>query len=97
MARVKLHKDPLTGEVLRVGKNEYFRQEPRDYKSHPLTPAEKVQNEKWRSACKQASVIVKDKSHPRYMELYNRWRAQLHDAHAIIQFPNFVRVVLQRE
>ena len=95
--RVKEFKDPITGEGVALGPNEMYQQSYRDYKTAPLTPAEKIQRNKWRTACREASVIVKDKSHPRYMELYHRWREQLSDEKPCMQFPNFVRAVLASE
>lgn len=41
--------------------------------------------------------IIRDPSHPRYMELYNRWRAQLTDPKPYKQFAAFVRAVLVHE
>ena len=92
--RVKEYKDPITREVLAHGPNEMYQQSYRDYKTAPLTPAEQSQRIKWREACREASVIIRDKSHPRYMEFYRRWREQLSDEKPCMQFPNFVRAVL---
>lgn len=97
ITRVKHFRDPMTGEETAVGPNEMFLQYRRDYKRHPLTPAEQAQRERWREACRQASAIVRDKNHPQYMELYRRWRAQLNTAAPCKQFPNFVRAELARE
>ena len=95
--RVKEFKDPITGEGVAFGPNEMYLQSYRDYKTAPLTPAEQAQRTKWREACREASVIIHDKSHPRYMELYYRWREQLTDSAPCKQFPNFVRAVLASE
>ena len=97
VTRRKKVKDPLTGEVVGYGPKEIYAQERRDYKAHPLTPNETVQRPRWREACREAAAIVRDKSHPRYMEMYERWRAQLTDKEACMQFPNFVRSVLVKE
>ena len=97
VTRIKRVKDPITGEVVGLGPKEIYVQDKRDYKLHPMTEKEKFQREKWREACKAASEILKDKSHPRYMELYYRWRAQLRDDKPCKQFPNFVRSVLVAE
>ena len=104
VTRRKRVKDPLTGEVVGHGPKEIYAQNPRDYKYHPLTAGEQTQRSKWREACREASAIVRDKSHPRYMEMYERWRAQLTDkepanssAAPCMQFPNFVRAVLVKE
>ena len=96
VTRIKLVKDPITGEVVGHGPKEIYAQDPRDYKEHPLTQGEQHQRTKWREACREASVIIRDKSHPRYMEMYEKWRAQLTDKEPM-QFPNFVRSVLVRE
>ena len=95
--RVKEFKDPITGEGVAHGPNEMYLQSYRDYDEHPLTEGEQKQRSKWREACKAAAVIIKDKSHPRYMELYHRWREQLSDEKPCMQFPNFVRAVLASE
>ena len=63
-----------------------------------LLPASEVhQRSKWQEACRAASVIIHDKSHPRYMEMYERWRAQLTVKESCMQFPNFVRAELVKE
>lgn len=97
VTRRKPVKDPLTGEVVGLGPKEIYAQERRDYKEHPLTPKETVQRSRWREACREAPLICKDKSHPRFMELYHRWRAQLTTDEPCKQFPNFVRAVLASE
>ena len=96
VTRIKSVKDPITGEVVGHGAKEIYAQDPRDYKEHPLTQGEQHQRTKWREACRAASSILRDKGHPRYMELYERWRAQLTDKEPM-QFPNFVRSVLVKE
>ena len=97
VSRVKHFRDPLTGEVVQTGPNEYYHQDRRDYVRHPLTPGEQKQKARWTAACRMASEIVRDRSHPRYMSLYARWRDQLQSAKPITQFPNFVRSVLAAE
>ena len=97
VTRVKSVKDPITGEVVGHGPNEFYAQERRNYKRNPLTIREKAQRSKWQEACRLAAIIVRDKSHPRYMELYHRWRAQLTKDAPCKQFPNFVRTVLVGE
>lgn len=97
VTRVKTFKDPITGEVAAIGPNEMYLQNRRDFKKHPLTEKELAQRAKWREACKAAAEIVKDRSHPRYMELYHRWREQLSTDAPCKQFPNFVRAVLAGE
>ena len=89
--------DPLTGEEIGTGPNELFMQNKRDYNKHPLTQGEQAQRGSWQQACRDAQVIIRDKSHPRFMELYQRWRAQLSDPDPYKQFPAFVRAVLVRE
>ena len=97
VTRRKKVKDPLTGEVVGLGAKEIYAQERRDYKEKPLTPNETVQRSRWREACREAPLICRDKNHPRFMEMYERWRAQLSSNEPCKQFPNFVRAVLASE
>ena len=81
----------------------------RDYKRSPRTEAEKAQAQLWQEVCRDASVIIKDKNHPRYAELRARWNAQFKggadaelnagkDKRVIYgMFPVFVRMVLLTE
>lgn len=94
VTRQKHIHDPLTGEVVVTGPNEMYLMDRRDLKKHPLTPNEQAQRAKWREACKAAQLIIRDRNHPRYMELYHRWRSQLSSPKPCKQFPNFVRAVL---
>lgn len=94
VTRKKLIRDPLTGEIVGAGPNEFYIKNKRDYGKHPLTPNEQAQRAKWREACKAAQLIIRDRNHPRYMELYHRWRAQLSSPKPCKQFPNFIRAVL---
>ena len=86
--------DPLTGEETGTGPNEIFMQNKRDYNEHPLTEGETKQRLKWKEACRLASVIVHDPSHPRYMEFYLRWREHVKNSETPMQFPNFIRAEL---
>ncbi len=95
--KYKEFRDPLTGEVVGYGPNEMFNQHWRNYTTAPLTEAEKLQRSKWRETCSSAPEIINNPSHPRYMPLYNAWRAQLGCKKPIKQFPNFVRHVLSQE
>ena len=97
VTRRKKVKDPLTGEVVGYGPKEIYAQERRDYDEHPLTPKETVQRSRWRETCREAGAIIRDKNHPRFMEMYERWRAQLTTDTPCKQFPNFVRAVLASE
>lgn len=97
VTRRKKVKDPLTGEVVGLGPKEIYAQERRDYDEHPLTPKETVQRSQWSEACREAPLIYKDKTHPRFMELYHLWRAQLTTDAPCKLFPNFVRAVLASE
>ena len=97
VTRRKRVKDPLTGEVVGLGPKEIYAQERRDTEKNPLTPNETVQRSRWREACREAPLIYKDKNHPRFMELYHLWRAQLTTDEPCKQFPNFVRAVLASE
>ena len=97
VTRRKKVKDPLTGEVVGFGPKEIYAQERRDYKEKPLTQGETKQRGKWSQACREAPLICRDKNHPRFMEMYERWRAQLSSNEPCKQFPNFVRAVLASE
>lgn len=92
--RRKHIKDPLTGEVVGLGPKEIYLQERRDMDAHPLSDNEKRARADWRVTCREAPAIINNKNHPRYMEMYNRWREQLSSPNPITQFPNFVRHVL---
>lgn len=97
VTRRKPIKDPLTGEVVGLGPKEIYVQERRDLEEHPYSENEKKNHRDWRKACRDALPIIRDKNHPRYMELYHRWRAQLSDPEPYKQFPAFVRTVLLSE
>ena len=97
VTRIKRVKDPLTGEVVGRGKKEIYVQYRRDYKYTPMTEGEQKQRNKWKEACRLAAVIIHDKSHPRYMEMYLRWREQINNGESAMQFPNFVRAMLAQE
>ena len=89
--------DPLTGEETGIGPREIFSQNKRDYDKNPLTPGETRQRGNWSQACRDAQAIVSDKSHPRFMEFYHRWREHLKGPGPHKQFPPFVRVELLNE
>lgn len=95
--RRKSVKDPLTGEEVGLGPKEIYLQHRRDYKGHPMTAGETHQRGKWTEACRLASMILKDKNHPRYMEMYHRWREHVRTAETPMQFPNFIRTMIVRE
>ena len=97
ITRVKPVKDPITGDVVGHGPNEFYTQNRRNYKRNPLTKGEKVQRSKWTDACRLASVIIHDQSHPLYMEFYHRWQEHVQSSDTPMQFPNFVRAVLASE
>ena len=97
ITRRKPVKDPLTGEVVGYGPKEMFMQNKRNYKRHPRTEGEKKQLSRWTFACQEAPKIYKDPSHPRFMELYHRWKSQLSDTEPCKDFPRFVRSVLAQE
>lgn len=106
--RFKKWKDD-TGHVIKVGPQELFKRRTRDYKESPRTEAELAQARIWSQVCREASMIVKDKNHPRYAELRARWNAQFKGgADAFLNegeskkmiygmFPVFVRMVLLKE
>jgi len=107
-ARFKQWKDD-TGHVIKVGPQEVFKRRTRDYKRSPRTEAELAQAQIWSEVCREASVIIKDKNHPRYAELRARWNAQFQGgADEMLNegrskkvvygmFPVFVRMVLLKE
>lgn len=106
--RIKSYRDDK-GHVIMMGPQEYYRLRKRDYKYSPRTEAEEKQAGIWREVCREASTIIKDKNHPRYAELRERWNAQFNggcDAflnegrtEKVIygMFPVFVRMVLLKE
>lgn len=95
--RRKRIKDPITGETIGMGPKEIYIQERRDFEAHPYTENEKRAHADWRVVCREAPAIINDKSHPRYMEFYNRWREHVQSTDKPMQFPNFVRHVLSQE
>ena len=97
VTKKKRFRDPLTGEVVATGPNEIFLQNKRDFTKYPLTEGETKQRGIWQEACREAQLIYRDKSHPRFMELYHRWRAQLSDPDPYKQFLPFIRTVLASE
>ena len=106
--RVKQWRDD-SGHVIKTGPQELFKRRSRDYKRSPRTAAEQAQAELWSTVCREASTIIKDKNHPRYAELRERWNAQFKgggDAYlnegrdkTVVygMFPVFVRMVLMKE
>ncbi len=106
--RVKKFKND-NGNVIKVGPQEYFQRDKRDYKRSPRTPAEQAQASIWQDVCRRASEIYKNADHPRYAELRARWNAQFDggcDAElnegrkkkvVYGMFPVFVRMVLMKE
>lgn len=106
--RFKVYKDD-EGHTIKVGHQEYFRRNRRDYKRSPRTAAEEAQAAIWKTVCREASAIIKDKTHPRYAELRARWNAQFNGGcDAFLNegrtekvvygmFPVFVRMVLLKE
>lgn len=97
VTRIKSVKDPITGEVVGQGPKEIYAQDKRDYNEHPRTEGETRQLNKWTEACRLAPSIYKNKSHPRYMELYHRWRTHVASTENPMPFPNFVRHILSHE
>ena len=97
VTRIKHIKNPITGEEEGRGPKEIYVMNKRDYKYHPMTAGEKTQRSKWTETCRLASQIIKNQSHPRFMEMYNRWKEHLKGPDPHKQFPNFVRSVLAAE
>ena len=106
--RIKSYRDD-SGRIIMMGPQEFYRLRKRDYKYSPRSAAEEVQRQVWQAVCREASAIVKDKSHPRYAELRARWNAQFKGGcDAFLNegrtekvfygmFPVFVRMVLLKE
>ena len=97
VTRIKHIKNPVTGEEEGRGVKEIYVMNKRDYKYHPMTAGEQTQRSKWMEACRLASQIIKNQSHPRFMEMYNRWKEHLNGPEPHKQWPNFVRSVLAAE
>lgn len=97
ITRRKKIKDPLTGEVVDLGPKEMYVLRKRDLKEHPLSENEKRNHGDWQKACQDAMPILRDKNHPRYMELYHRWKAQLSEPNHYKQFQGYVKAVLKQE
>ena len=107
-ARFKQWKDDC-GRVIKVGPQEIFKRRSRDYQRSPRSEAEQAQARIWREVCREASTIIKDKSHPRYAELRERWNSQfkcggdpfLNKGEEKVKiygmFPVFVRMVVLKE
>ena len=106
--RIKAYRDD-EGHIVKMGPQEYYRKDKRDYKVHPRSAAEEAQRQVWQTVCRAASAIVKDKNHPRYAELRARWNAQFKggcdaflnegrtEKKIYGMFPVFVRMVLMKE
>ena len=92
------------GRIFGCGPKEVYKQNARDFKRNPRTPAEEAQHQRWIAACREASRITKDPNHPRYQEMVSRHTSQLNGnpdpllgTKRICQFGNFVRAVLIHE
>ena len=106
--RIKSYRDD-EGHIIKMGPQEYYRKDKRDFKIHPRTAKEEAQRLFWQEVCREASAIIKDKNHPRYAELRARWNAQLKNGgdrflndgrlEKVVygMFPVFVRMVLMKE
>ena len=106
--RIKSYRDD-EGHIVKMGPQEYYRKDKRDYKVHPRSANEEAQRQVWQEVCREASAIVKDKDHPRYAELRERWNAQFKggcdaflnegrtEKKIYGMFPVFVRMVLLKE
>ena len=106
--RIKSYRDD-EGHIVKMGPQEYYRKDKRDFKRHPRSEKEEAQRLVWQEVCREASAIVKDKTHPRYAELRERWNAQFasggdkelnegkDEKKVYGMFPVFVRMVLMHE
>ena len=106
--RIKSYRDD-EGNIVKMGPQEYYRKDKRDFKRHPRSEKEEAQRLVWQEVCREASAIVKDKNYARYAELRARWNAQfkekpdaflnegLTEKKVYGMFPVFVRMVLLKE
>ena len=106
--RIKSYRDDK-GHIVSMGPQEFYRLRKRDYKHSPRSAAEESQRLIWQGVCREASSIIRDKNHPRYAELRERWNAQFNGGcDAFLNegrtekvvygmFPVFVRMVLLKE
>ena len=106
--RIKSYRDD-EGHIIMMGPQEFYRLRKRDYKRSPRSAAEERQAGIWQAVCREASAIIKDKNHPRYAELRERWNAQFEGGGDAFlnegrvkkvvygMFPVFVRMVLLKE
>ena len=106
--RIKSYRDD-EGHIVKMGPQEYYRKDKRDYKVHPRSEKEEAQRLVWQEVCREASAIVKDPEHPRHAELRARWNAQFksggdaalnegrREKKIYGMFPVFVRMVLLKE
>lgn len=106
--RIKSYRDD-EGHIVKMGPQEYYQKDKRDYKVHPRSEKEEAQRQMWQAVCREASAIVKNAEHPRYAELRERWNAQFKggcdaflnegrtEKKIYGMFPVFVRMVLMKE
>lgn len=94
VTRRHTYKDPLTGEVIGYGPNEYYIQKA---SNKPFTTKQKESCRKFTIAAKVMKEIVSNKQHPRYMEMYTAFVNQLNSEKPIKSFTSFICATLYKE
>lgn len=94
VSRMKVYKDPITGEILGYGPNEYYIQR---VSTIPRTKNQKLASQRFTELNKLVSEITLNKEHPRYKELYSLYIKQIRNENSIKRFQNFVFSTLYKE
>lgn len=94
VARVKKFRDPITGEVIAYGPNEYYILSDRNA---PLSEKQKNHFRLFGMVSTLASEIVSNQKHPRYKEMYAAYINQIRNTNSIKQFANFICSTLYKE
>ena len=94
VSRVKKYRDPITGEVIGYGPNEYY---VLSKPNCPFTENQKRYQRKFQIAATTANEIVNNRMHPRFDELYARYIDQFHSEKPIKHFQNFVCSIIYNE
>lgn len=94
VARVKKYRDPITGEVIAYGPNEYYILSDRNV---PLSEKQKSHFKLFGVVSRLASEIISNQKHPRYKEMYTAYINQISNANSIKRFDNFVCSTLYKE
>lgn len=94
VSRVKIYRDPLTGDILGYGPNEYYIQK---VSTIPRTDNQKLASQRFTVINKMMKEIIANKNHPRYQELYSLYLKQIHNEKSIKRFQNFICSILYKE